>query len=325
MWVRNCQRPVKLRGRPRRNQVSTGRALWAVVLALTAVGCTPGHPSGVSGEAALRYLGWRVVSYRGVQVQVPKAWPVVDGNHTGSCGGTFPSTPTAFLGPDLNGAPSCGAVGYGAKVPPPPYGVWLSPGAPQVDGHEIHPTRNLSVYQEVPGPPIEIIEYHGVAVDIGMGPDPSVARRILDSIRYVSGAPDTPRARACRVSNRPQQMPRPSRLASTIVVNQGNITLSPPLPTDQPRVSAAVIWAHAAPTGPSLERSQLLLTRYSAALPAQLEPNGSLVPDDQNVLAWVVYTSPLSSRIPGCGGWGVNAYSAVTGQQIFDGGWSPGP
>ena len=295
----------------------------ALVLLLASAACTAAHPQATSRPAASP-PGWRLVSYRGVELDVPKSWPVVDGNHTGFCDGPFPDKPTAFVGANFNGAPSCGAPGGGYR-PPARDGVWLAPGEPSTGGAEIHPVPGLAVYQVVPGPPVRILEYHDVQVEIGIGPNPALARRILATLHYRPGVPDSARSLVCRVSSGPLRMPTPTRLSSTMVLNQGNITLNPPEPADQAATSATAAWSHFEPGIQFLERYQLLLARYSAGLPAKLEPNGSLVPEEQGVLAWVIYESPLSPSIPDCGGWGINAYAASSGQSIAGSGWSPGP
>jgi hypothetical protein len=64
---------------------------------------------------------------------------------------------------------------------------------------------------------------------------------------------------------------------------------------------------------------------YSAKLPAKMEPDGSLMPLFQNVLAWVIYGVPRTLKIAGCGRWGVEVFDAITGQPLVTSGWSPGP
>ncbi len=77
-------------------------------LALVLAGCpTAGCGPGTARTSAVARPhaaadGWRVVSYHGVHVQAPAAWPVVDGMHAGSCGSPFPAAPTVFIGPDDN-------------------------------------------------------------------------------------------------------------------------------------------------------------------------------------------------------------------------------
>src|SRR5882757_8704956 len=48
------------------------------------------------------------------------------------------------------------------------------------------------------------------------------------------------------------------------------------------------------------ERYRLILARYSAKFPANLNKDGSLTPADQKELAWIVYSTPTSPTIAGC-------------------------
>jgi hypothetical protein len=120
-------------------------------------------------------------------------------------------------------------------------------------------------------------------------------------------------------------MPTPERLLQTLVLPQGEITLGAVRPSDQPGVAAASIWA-ATDIGPgTLESYRILLTRYSAQFPARDNGDGSTTPLNHDVLAWVVYTAPLSSTIPGCGSWGVTVFDARTGASLGGSDWSRGP
>src|SRR5215471_15860403 len=105
-----------------------GFALGGCLLLLAS--CGSGASSGAHQQADRANSiadSERVVSYHGVQVDVPRRWRVVDGMHTAFCGGPFiASPPAAFVGPNENGAPSCGA-GFGP--PAKRDGVWLLPGA----------------------------------------------------------------------------------------------------------------------------------------------------------------------------------------------------
>ncbi len=75
----------------------------------------------------------------------------------------------------------------------------------------------------------------------------------------------------------------------------------------------------------SYERYRLILARYSATLPARKNANGSLTPLNHDELFWVVYLSPYSATIAGCGGWGAVVFDAHSGQELTSSGWSPGP
>ena len=257
--------------------------------------------------------GWKAVSYDGVYVDVPVAWPVVDGMHTGFCDGPFPDTPTAFVGPNLNGAPSCGP-----PIGPPPvrYGVWLYPNSPTSDGPSFVTFNNRPVDED--------LWLHGVLIEIGLGPDTQLVKEIVGSIGFKKGTPNTRASGVCGMQARPGVMPTPERLASPLVLEQGEVTLDPPLPSDESAVSAATVWNESGPKQP-YERYRLILARYSATLPARKNANGSFTPLNHNELSWVVYAAPYSATIAGCGGWGMDVYDAHSGEQVISSGWAPGP
>ncbi len=296
--------------------VATAPKLWAPSIAGTAT--APATEAATAGQ--------RLVSYHGVHVEVPADWPVVDGMHTGFCGGPFGATATAYVGPQDNGAPSCPAP-YPGRVPPARDGVWLQPGTAPAGASSIVTASGRVVADEGPallGTEIESLWYHGVSVEVGIGPDPSVARDVVDSIGFTAGVPDTAAAGVCARSRTPGAMPRPHRLAGRLVLERGDITLDPPTPADAATMTAPEAWNDSGPKE-WFERYRLILARYSGKFPARLNPDGSFTPEYRNELAWVVYRSPTSPAIAGCGGWGVVAFDARSGQEIGDEGWSPGP
>ena len=138
--------------------------------------------------------GHRLVALDGVHVEVPAAWPIVDGMHTGFCGGVFPATPTAFVGPQENGAPSCPYF----KVPRRD-GVWLYPGARPPGGpYRATPSGVMDLEGNAVNDPVKMLWYHGAYIEIGLGPDPSISSAILASIGYSHGVADTPGSGALR-------------------------------------------------------------------------------------------------------------------------------
>ena len=171
-----------------------------------------------------------------------------------------------------------------------------------------------------------LLWYHQVFVQIGIGPDPSTAQAIFDSIGFTPGAPDTPAAGVCQRSANPGVMPTPERLVEPLVLDGGNITLNPPASSDRAVISAAEAWSKSGPKE-SFERYRLMLTRYSAKFPARQNPDGSLTPLNQDELAWVIYSVPYSPTIAGCGDWGVTVFDAASGQgqELISSGYSPGP
>jgi hypothetical protein len=266
--------------------------------------------------------GFRIVSYRGVHVEAPVAWPVVDGMHTPLCGGPFPEAPTAFTGPQENFPPSCPYT-----TPKPLNGVWLQPGDRPADARRVTTPSGQTVLEQNPGPgnPVRLLWYHQVLIEIGLGPDQRIAKAIFDSIGFTPDSPDTPASGVCARVDHADAMPTPERLTEQLVLESGNVTLDPPAATDQPKISAAEAWKASGPRMVSFERYRLILARYSAMFPANLNQDGSSTPADQNELAWVVYSTPTSPTIPGCGAWGVNASNALTGKGIGSSAYGPGP
>jgi hypothetical protein len=265
------------------------------------------------------------VSYHGVHVEVPASWPVVDGMHTLMCDSPFPRTPTAFVGPQLNAPSACAAPLPRSAVRH--YGVWLhsAPRPTVVNANLIPSSSGGSIAEEGLNwdAAVNVYWYRGVEVDIGFGPDPSVGDAILRSIAYTPHLRDSPRAQACSMSPNPNATPTAERVNKPLVLEQGQVTLDPPMPSDRAATTAAAIWTKALAKQP-FESHRLLLTRYSAKFPAKQNPNGSFTPVNQNVLSWVEYSAPLT-QIPGCGTWGVEVFDATSGTQIISSSWSPGP
>jgi len=165
--------------------------------------------------------------------------------------------------------------------------------------------------------------YHGLAVQLAIGPDPDVARSIFNSLRYQPGAADTAAAYACALNPAAGAMPNPERLANQIVLRHGEMTLDPPGAGDQATSTASAAWDQATRSNP-LERYRLILVRYTAKFPARQNPDGTFTAVNQNELAWVVYSTPYSAT-QGCGIWGLDVFDAQTGQPQGGGSWSPGP
>lgn len=266
-----------------------------------------------------------MVSYHDVRVEVPRAWPVVDGIHTGFCRGPFRQRPTAFVGPQDEGAPSC-PLPIGTK--PPAYdGVWLQVGYPPPGTKKMTTPSGQVVFRGNPDLseyPVKVLWFHHVSLEIGRGPDLNIAQEIVDSIRFTPGAPDTSATGVCVRSPHPNVMPSPERVARRLVLDRGTIVLDPPKRSDSAVMFPAQAWKESEPAA-SYERYRVVLSRYSAKFPALDGPDGSLIPLEYNILAWVVYSSPRSPTIAGCGGWGVEAFDATTGGQITSDGYAPGP
>jgi hypothetical protein len=135
----------------------------------------------------------RVVSYHGVQVQVPSAWPVRDGDFTGQCAGPFFNPPSAFVGPNNNPPPGCPAPT--PKQMATRYdGVWLHQSPKPESGYRTTTTpggTTMLAFALYPSYPIKTFWLHGVEVDVGLGADARTAQTIIESIRFASGAPDS--------------------------------------------------------------------------------------------------------------------------------------
>jgi hypothetical protein len=165
---------------------------------------------------------------------------------------------------------------------------------------------------------------HKVSIEIGGGPNPKLANKILDSVGYSRGAPDTPAAEVCARSTDPNAMPTPERLTKRLVLDRGNVTLDPLPGSDRVAIGAAHVWTESGPKQ-SFEGYRLILALYSSKLPARVGPNGSLTPTLQVVPAWVIYSAPNTQNIAGCGLWGVDVFDALTGSPLITSGYAPGP
>jgi hypothetical protein len=281
-------------------------------------------PSSAPPSTAPARPGFRVVSFHGVHVEVPASWPVVDGMHTGFCAGPFPDTPTAFVGPQENGGPSCPYVpGLQEKKRD---GVWLYAGNPPESARPLTTPSGEVVLEDGADrrANMRYVWFRQVELTVGIGTDPRVARAIVDSIGFTPGAPDSPAAGVCARIAAPTAMPTPERLATRLVLEHGRATLDPPRPTDHATMTPEQAWTDSG-TKPDFEHFRIVLARYSAPLPATQHPDGTLTPEHQNQLMWIVLSAPNSPEIQGCGMWGYDLFDARTGQSLESTGYSPGP
>jgi hypothetical protein len=268
--------------------------------------------------------GWRIVSFHGVHINIPSTWPVVDGVHAASCGSPFATTPTAFVGDPWEIAPACPLPSVATDHPRD--GAWLLQSPAPSAARTAVTKAGQTVRVVAPGAfgPANFLWYHGVEIEIGIGPRSDVAQAIFDSIGYTAGLADTPVEQACARNPTPDRMPTPERATQALVLNRGDVTIGSLRPADQPTVTAQQVWENDA-AHLSLERYRLILARYSAAYPALQNPDGSLTPESHDVLAWVVYSAPYSTTVAGCGRRGVDAVDAVSGDRLASAGWTPGP
>jgi hypothetical protein len=291
-------------------------ALTAAVVAFLLVTGTTATKVVVRPESTPSSAGVRL---QGVQIVVPYGWPVLGGNNTHLCQGEWPTSPVVYVGVQPAEGSSCPAL---HDTPPPNAldGVWLQPQTGSVPG--LVPYRlpsGQSVEEAVPpsvGPGTSLL-FHGVWLLIGRSTSPADADSILVSLSYHPDRPNTAVAMGCGTNSTYTRMPRPQRLTNRLVVGS-NITLEPPLAKDQASVPPAVAWNGSQGGLSHLPTNtyRLFLARYSAQFPATVQPNGSTTPDAQNVLAWVLYASPVTPTNPTCGQEEVAAFDAHTGKML---------
>lgn len=295
-------------------------ALAAASVAILLVVSEPAAHKVIVGPAIRPEAGTQDVSLNGVQVTVPTSWPVLGGNNTPICEGNWPANPTVYLGVQPEAGISCAAHPNG-PAPRQFNGVWLQPQTAATPGLSAFKLPSGQEVQEATphsaGPGTYLL-FHGVWVFVGQATSVAQAQSILASLAYHPNKPDTSASMSCATNPSYNQMPTPQRLTHQMVIQYGNITLDPPHPGDQATVPASLAWN--GPQG-SLEdlptnTYRLFLARYSAKFPATVQPNGSTVPEEQSVLAWVLYATPLTSANRTCGSPAVSAYDAHTGQRL---------
>lgn len=162
----------------------TGPAPAAI---LDSLGPSPRYIVLGAGRAQPVPPTWRTVIYEGVSVAVPPSWPSSAGGDTAPCpGDPFLRPPTVFLGPPsaVRGALCLPTV---ATTQQSKDSIWLQAGGgPPSNTSPVKTPSGQTVLvteAELPSPILQIW-YHRVSIQLGIGPDPTVARAILDSIRY---------------------------------------------------------------------------------------------------------------------------------------------
>ena len=80
-------------------------------------------------------------------------------------------------------------------------------------------------------------------------------------------------------------------------------------------MGAAQVWQQSGAKW-NFETYRIILTRYSSKFPADVNGDGSLTPRDHDELDWVISSVPRSPQIAGCGSWGLDVVSAVTGKGV---------
>ena len=281
----------------RLNPVVIRSVLFAVAAAglLSACGTgaslTTGQPAATTSARPVERTStttsaaaYRQISYQGVGLLLPASWPLLDGAHAAHrCGSTFyRQADRAFLGPTYWGAPSCPARAPGTS-PPSADGVWMRPGGqdPPVEPATTLPARQVVYLAENPASSDVTVWYHGVSIDIGIGPDPAVEQAILNSISYHPDAGDTPVLGRCPAPDPAEPpMPTPARV-TTPFTTYGDVGLMAPEPASvEPDISAASVWDNffhgdlgSGPIG-----WKIYFGSYSAPTPATINPDGSTTP-----------------------------------------------
>ncbi len=281
----------------------------------------------VSGPAAHKVIvgpgippgaGLQKVSLNGVQVAVPAAWPVLGGNNTPICDGNWPANPTVYLGVQPEAGISCAAQ-PNSPAPRQLNGVWLQPrtaATPGLSAYKLPSGQQVQEATPYSASPGTNLLFHGVWVFVGQATSAAQAQSILASLAYQPNKPDTAASMSCATNPAYNQMPVPQRLTHRMIIQYANITLDPPHPADQASVPASVAWNDGGLEDLPTNTYRLFLARYSAKFPATVQPDGSTVPEEQSVLAWVLYATPLTFTNRTCGLPAVSAYDAHTGQRL---------
>jgi hypothetical protein len=266
--------------------------------------------------------GRKGVSYRGVHVDIPATWPVLDGALAHfNCSSEFANqADRAFIGNSYQSVPSCPASLPGSPVPPAD-GVWLQPGGSSPSGTPMTLPGGSAV-RLTPNPRSAAVAvwFHNVLIELGVGPDPALQRQILDSIRFRKGAPDTAVLGGCPAPQpNPVPLPTATRLTAPLAVDDGNATMQPEPSTVVPRVDAASVWADFI-TGFGAGRGPLqwsiVFGRYSAKTPATINPDGSSTPDFRGVPAWLIRGQGVKTQYGSCGITIIAPYNADTGRSM---------
>ena len=294
------------------------------------VACTPGHHAKSTTQSVTSRsstaAATRTVSFRGVQVSIPAAWPVVDAAHLSpTCASPFDGqSDKAFVGATaqivLLGCTPRPASKKVAAVD----GVLMTPieqptsrggtpttlpGGEQVD---LLTARNQTYVEFV---------FHQVQIEIGIGADPRVEHSILDSIVYRPGRRDTSVLGPCPASTVSPAMPGPARATKTIDLVDNVRALWPPPAGVQSAISASIAWraaqrglgSYAMLGGAASPRWSLtfgLVANRSARQPVHGTP------------AWLVQAAPAHTDEGYCGSLVMVLINAATGAVIESGGGS---
>jgi hypothetical protein len=161
--------------------------------------------------------------------------------------------------------------------------------------------------------------YHGVSIQIGIGPNPAVERDILDSIAFDPSAPDTDVLGRCPAPGpNPPTMPVPTTLTAPLALD-GNVQMQPEPTNIRPRVSAASVWASLFDNGPRFSgplQWSIVFGSYSAQTPATINPDGSTTPKYSGVPTWLIRGEGVTTPYGPCGITVLAPYNAESGQSM---------
>lgn len=283
----------------------------------SSAGTTHPRPADVSVPST---LGSKQLSYRGVQMTIPAAWPVIDGAHAlFTCSSVFAGqSDRAFLGASYRGTPSCPMV---TKVPPAD-GVWMQPGGRTPQGRaRTLPAGQHVYFSDSPRQLAVTVWYHRVLIRVGVGPNPSIERAILASLRYNRTERDTAVRGRCPAPNpRPLAMPTPTRVTALEAVDGHNGHLRPAPANVGPEVSAAAVWQrflHDTGNGvPGAIHWSITYGRYSAATPARRSRDGGWTPIYRDVPTWLIQGKGIPTHYGSCGITVIAPYNADTAHSM---------
>jgi hypothetical protein len=164
--------------------------------------------------------------------------------------------------------------------------------------------------------------FHGVSIQIGIGPNPDMERGILDSITYTPNSTESAVLGRCPPPDpAPPTMPAPSRLTVPVVLEGGNGQMRPESPDVQPEVSAASVWSslfHNSGAGSFAGPLKWTISfgSYSAQTPATMNSNGSATPLYQGVPTWLIQGEGVPTAYGSCGITVLAPYNAITGDTM---------
>ena len=151
----------------------------------------------------------KLVSYHGVHVDVALGWPVLTGMQNRILRRPFSTQPHRFHRTTSNGGSQLLYTVLPANQPRHD-GVWLLSEKQRPGNTSKKTSRGKVVLDEGQtwNDSVNSYWYHGVSVEIGIGPDPKVAMAIFNSIGFTPRAVDTRAEDQCVFSKHPTRCQR---------------------------------------------------------------------------------------------------------------------